>query len=491
MRSFVGWSLALVGSLLALAQPADRYVPADYLSGTLPVLHIDVESGDYIAVKEPYRQATCWMADTDGTALLGSELTPLALSIKGHGNATFTLQQKKPFRIKFDKKQSPLGLSCSKHFLLLSHADDFCGQIKDELGFELSRQLGLAWTPRQVPVELVLNGDYWGLYYLCEKIRVEGDRVNIEQQADGETDPALVTGGWLLEIDNYTSDGQIRLPAPDDKTIRVTVHSPDSLSGVQRDYVDSLLREVNDAVYDCDIDSGRWEEMIDIDSLALYYLVGEVVDDFEAFSGSCWFHKRRGQGQRIVFGPVWDFGQSLARVLMGTTTFLYAEPRAQWADAFWIASIARSRHFQDVVKRYFFDFIESGKRQRAVAHVTDFVDRIVVAGQCDRRRWSAVPTNALRYRMGVGLGAFNTKVDWLLRQWTDSEHHLLCDINLDAVVDVADMNIVLNTMLGKADQTAAADVSGDGAVDIADVNAIINTMLGKSKSNNILTINDL
>ena len=53
------------------------------------------------------------------------------------------------------------------------------------------------------------------------------------------------------------------------------------------------------------------------------------------------------------------------------------------------------------------------------------------------------------------------------------------DINSDGSVDIADVNLCINTMLGKADQTAAADVSGDGAVDIADVNAVINLMLGK------------
>lgn len=53
------------------------------------------------------------------------------------------------------------------------------------------------------------------------------------------------------------------------------------------------------------------------------------------------------------------------------------------------------------------------------------------------------------------------------------------DVTGDGSVDIADVNLCINMMLGKADQTAAADVSGDGAVDIADINAIINTMLGK------------
>ena len=49
----------------------------------------------------------------------------------------------------------------------------------------------------------------------------------------------------------------------------------------------------------------------------------------------------------------------------------------------------------------------------------------------------------------------------------------------DGQVDIADVNAVIDIMLGKAEQTAAADVTGDGQVDIADVNAIIDIMLGK------------
>lgn len=53
------------------------------------------------------------------------------------------------------------------------------------------------------------------------------------------------------------------------------------------------------------------------------------------------------------------------------------------------------------------------------------------------------------------------------------------DVNGDGKVDIADVNAIINMMLGKATQTLAGDVTGDGNVDIADVNAAINIMLGK------------
>ena len=52
------------------------------------------------------------------------------------------------------------------------------------------------------------------------------------------------------------------------------------------------------------------------------------------------------------------------------------------------------------------------------------------------------------------------------------------DLNDDGSVDISDVNIVINMMLGK-DTSNNGDITGDGQVDISDVNAVINAMLGK------------
>lgn len=57
------------------------------------------------------------------------------------------------------------------------------------------------------------------------------------------------------------------------------------------------------------------------------------------------------------------------------------------------------------------------------------------------------------------------------------EVHVRGDVNQDGMVDIADVNAVINIILGKAVSTPSADLSGDGLVDIADVNAVINLIL--------------
>ncbi|MBQ0070080.1 MAG: leucine-rich repeat protein, partial [Bacteroidales bacterium] len=55
------------------------------------------------------------------------------------------------------------------------------------------------------------------------------------------------------------------------------------------------------------------------------------------------------------------------------------------------------------------------------------------------------------------------------------------DVNKDGTVDIADVNLCIDVILGLASksQWPAADVNGDGTVDVADMNAIIDIILGQ------------
>lgn len=66
---------------------------------------------------------------------------------------------------------------------------------------------------------------------------------------------------------------------------------------------------------------------------------------------------------------------------------------------------------------------------------------------------------------------------------TGGTPHVPGDVNGDGIVDVSDVNIVINVMLGKNQDPQVklwADLNDDGSVDVSDVNAVINIMLGKA-----------
>ena len=231
---------ALLGAELA---------PMPSFSGTVPVLYINTEGHRDITSKEEYLHADWWLdaMGIDGYESLGSAEHPLGMLIKGRGNYTWTLN-KKPFRIKLDAKQKVLGMKSNRHFCLMAHAtwNDF---LTNTVGFELSRRIGLAYTPAQAPVEVVLNGQFIGLYFLTEKIEVGKNRVNIKEQENGDTCKANITGGWLLEIDDHPDDNQIGLYEGNGNWLAVKYHSPDSLSHEQLSYLYHLIRDANQAIY--------------------------------------------------------------------------------------------------------------------------------------------------------------------------------------------------------------------------------------------------
>ena len=227
--------------------PIDTTVVEVPYSKTLPVLFINTVDSLPIDSKEEYCEAQWWLDNMGDTRFesIGSSTAPFGMLIKGRGNATWTNLEKKPYRLKFDQKHKVLGIPSSRHWVLMANAEYWMGQLNDALPFEIGRRMGVAWNPHMQPVEVVLNGDYIGLYFLTEKIRVAKDRVNIEEQNDYEIDPERVTGGWLLEIDNYIEPENITFVEGDGMPFWVTPHSPERLSPVQREYITNFLGAVH------------------------------------------------------------------------------------------------------------------------------------------------------------------------------------------------------------------------------------------------------
>ena len=397
--------------------------PMPSYSGTLPVLYINTDGHHDIVSKEEYLHADWWLdaMGIEGYESIGSADAPLGTLIKGRGNATWIEKVKKPFRLKFDEKQGILGMPASRHWVLLANCDYWIGEINDVLPFEIGRRMGMAWNPRIEPVELVLNGQYIGLYFLTEKIRVAKDRVNIIEQNDMETNPELITGGWLLEIDNYKEPNRITLTMGDGRLLWITPQSPEDLSSVQRSYITDFLNKTNDAIYQPNKEDRTWENYIDIDSLAIFYMVNEIVDNIEAFSGSCFMHKQRGNDTKLIFGPMWDCGCTYYR---WTPTYLFDdfiyENLPSFTAAKWIDEIVKFPHFQERVRYHWQQFYNS-----VYPLMDDFMDAFVAkiedAGNCDFERWHRYGSEMITYRLNhYGKPAFHKKVAWLQTQWGDS-----------------------------------------------------------------------
>ena len=380
----------------------DRPEPEQWVSGTLPVLYINVynEEGNYdneVISKDlshkNYFYGEYWLdlngcewLEAEGAASIGDKEHPLPLQIKARGNYTRKAFSKKPFKLKLDKKQSMLGLSKSKHFAILAHADDFFGYMRNFTGFNLGKRIGLPWTPWQQPVEVIINGDYRGLYFLTESIRVEADRVNIQELDDNVSDPSLISGGYLVELDNYDEENQIRMEEKGQAggykdMLRITFDTPEEYSDLQRMFVSDQFTAMNDAI-------GRnsdelWKYM-DLDDAARYYIVEEILSHTESYHGSTYLFRDRGEGQKWHFSPLWDCGNAF----MGPTNN-YFTADAPFGNT-WIASMRMNSTFMSKVKETWKWFM-SRKYDGIYEDLDEYAARLQEAANADYRRWHGQP----------------------------------------------------------------------------------------------------
>lgn len=253
-------------------------------SGTIPVMYIYTSNGAEITSKDTYIDANFYIdPKSSGYTATGSASSTVAMKIRGRGNTSWTNYDKKPYRFKLTVGIKLLDMPKSKNYCLLAYADDDLAFIRNAMGFKLSKCLNLSYTPRYRPVEVMLNGSYIGLYFLTESVRVDKDRVAITKQNDNETDNSLITGGWLLEMDNADDEAQVRITEGNGNIMRFTYKDPEELSSAQNDYLTNQLNSMDDAIYTTDKNSTTWENYINMDTLARYYIVQEIMDNTEAF----------------------------------------------------------------------------------------------------------------------------------------------------------------------------------------------------------------
>lgn len=404
--------------------------PATPWSGTLPVLFIDTENNTPVTSKETYLTATYWLdpMGNEDVPAIGSSENPLTTQIKGRGNYTWLGFDKKPYRLKLADKQPLMGMPASKHWALLANADDNSGFMRNATGFEASRQLGMPWTPGSEPCEVVLNGDYIGLYFVTQTIRVDKDRVNIVEQADLATTD--VDGGWLVEIDNYDTDPHVTVYENGDRQTPIwfTYKSPEALSTRQSTYLQNAMQAIDNAVYATDkSDATALSALVDLDVLARYYITQELVDDGESFHGSCYLNRNRGAGQRWMFGPVWDFGNALLRG--DSRKFIWQDPPFHQV---WIGEIYKFGAFQKAVRSVWQAWLDAGGETSLPAYMTAFADKIAAAALCDARRWPQYGNADELARADRARTLVQNRIAWLKEQWGESG---VDDITADSATD--------------------------------------------------------
>lgn len=189
--------------------------------------------------------------------------------------------------------------------------------MRDYICYNLSRQLG-EYASRTIYCELMINGDYRGLYLLQEKIKADDNRVNITKITRQDNTLPSITGGYIIKADKTTGGDPVAWTMKDWYGTGVAfIHEfpdPQDITALQSDYIYNRFLYLQTAAFTGNTSApDGFQYVIDVPSFINYMLISEISSNCDAYQFSTYFHKDRNGKLRA--GPVWDndltFGNDL------------------------------------------------------------------------------------------------------------------------------------------------------------------------------------
>jgi CotH kinase protein/Secretion system C-terminal sorting domain len=189
--------------------------------------------------------------------------------------------------------------------------------MRNTLAFDLFANMG-HYQPHTRICEVVVNGEYEGIYVLTEKIKVDKNRVDISKLTAADTSGNNLTGGYIIKVDNTDGSGTDFWNSTDQAFDRpgsypyfvYTYPKPADIVDQQKKYIqgfvskiDSILKSPNWA----DPTNG-YRKYFDVESFVDYFIVGEVSRNVDTYKKSAYFYKNKdSKDVRLHAGPIWDF----------------------------------------------------------------------------------------------------------------------------------------------------------------------------------------
>ena len=215
--------------------------------------------------------------------------------MRGHGTSAAA---KKPYKIKFEKKQKLLDIDSKyRKWAILANYYDI-SLIRNILAFKISEMIGLEFTPRCEPVDVIVNGNFKGNYFVCDQVEVKEGRVDIEEISDND-----ITGGYLLEIDQRATKEEKYFLTEKGLIGEIKYPDSDDITKDQENYIKKFLNKLEKNVY-----LGKLK-YIDLYSFYRYFIIQEFCGDIDTVLSSFNVHKKKGDN-KLYFGPVWDYDLS-------------------------------------------------------------------------------------------------------------------------------------------------------------------------------------
>jgi hypothetical protein len=244
---------------------------------------------------------------------------PIAIETRGSSSSSFPaksygLETRGPDSVNYNA--SIFNWPADNDWILYAPYTDK-SMIRNVLTYHLGNEMG-RWTPRTKLCELMLNGEYMGVYVFMERIKQNPGRVNVDELLPTDTLNNELSGGYILKVDKTTAGGVIAwdspYPAqtPSNATIGIQMHDPEliELHPSQLNYIQTYFTDWEDALVSSNFADPiqGYRSYIDVPSFIDFFLVNEISKNVDGYRISSFFYKERfSEGNKLVAGPLWDF----------------------------------------------------------------------------------------------------------------------------------------------------------------------------------------
>lgn len=344
-------------------------------SANVPALYVNVRSGsmEYINQEKGNQEAgSLRLYTAEGQLDYAGNLEALS----GRGNSTWNAA-KKPYNLTLSQKGDLLGMGAAQRWILLANAYD-PSQLRNKLVYDAAQRLDLAYSPECEWVDLYLNGEYAGLYLLCERNEVAPERVDLS----GE-DSFLVSKewGWRLE-----QQGKPYVTTQGGASLRIQYASLDESAILQ------LWQSAENAILAEDgidpVTGKHWQDLIDTESWVRKYLVEEVFANIDGATLSQFFYY---DGGKIYAGPVWDFDLAIANTFAfpcPAANMFFANIPGMWESP-WYHALYSTGEFYDWVTQLYEREFRPLLTELLETGIDAYTARIAQAAAMNQLRWSA------------------------------------------------------------------------------------------------------
>ena len=250
-----------------------------------------------------------------------------SITIERRGNSS-QWQGKTPYRFETvdDEGENSnvelLGMPAENDWVLYAPWQDKT-MIRNVLTYQLSNEMG-RYASRSRHVELYLNNEYRGIYVLMEKIKRDGNRVDISKLNPDEITGDDVTGGYILKFDwFYTGDNIGGFESEFDEMIyNYHYPKPSDIVPEQEAYIEEYINEFETIMMGTDYtnDSTGYPSMMNVESFVDFILLQELAKNVDAYRLSTYIYKdKESIDNRLTAGPVWDFNHGFGNCDYGET----------------------------------------------------------------------------------------------------------------------------------------------------------------------------